>query len=143
MAWKNIVFFRTYKNYQLEVADSPNTKPVLPILMLMYPDVSTAEDFMFITLNKIKSAELEETLLVLPLDVVLDLLTIMETLLQHTFSENMARIFFFLVEIHFGPLSGSKLAKNLIQNIKNLIGEWWNNFPFLFLFCPKKYFFFF
>ena len=89
----------------------------------MYPDVSTAEDFMFITLNKIKSAELEETLLVLPLDVVLDLLTIMETLLQHTFSENMARIFFFLVEIHFGPLSGSKLAKNLIQNIKNLIGK--------------------
>ena len=111
----------TYKNYQMEMSES-DSKPTLPMLMLMYPDVSTAEDFMFITLNKIKSAELEETLLVLPLDVVLDLLHILETLLQsYIFSENMARIFFFLVEIHFGPLSSSKMAKNLIENIKTLI----------------------
>ena len=113
----------TYKNYQIEISESVQ-KPVLPMLMLMYPDVSTAEDFMFITLNKIKSSELEETLLVLPLDVVLDLMQILETLLQsYIFSENMGRIFFFLVEIHFGPLSSSKMAKNLISNIKNLIGE--------------------
>ena len=111
----------TYKNYQMEMSES-DSKPTLPMLMLMYPDVSTAEDYMFITLNKIKSAELEETLLVLPLDVVLDLMHILETLLQsYIFSENMARIFFFLVEIHFGPLSSSKMAKNLIENIKTLI----------------------
>ena len=111
----------TYKNYQTEMNES-DSKPTLPMLMLMYPDVSTAEDFMFITLNKIKSAELEETLLVLPLDVVLDLMHILETLLKsYIFSENMARIFFFLVEIHFGPLSSSKMAKNLIENIRTLI----------------------
>ena len=128
----------TYKNYQIEISESGNQKPVLPMLMLMYPDVSTAEDFMFITLNKIKSSELEETLLVLPLDVVLDLMQILETLLQsYIFSENMGRIFFFLVEIHFGPLSSSKMAKNLISNIKNLIGEFSFFFFFFFFFLSN------
>ena len=42
-----------------------------------------------VSLNKIKSSELEETLLVVPLDVVLDLMQILETLLQsYIFSEN-------------------------------------------------------
>ena len=31
--------------------------------------------------------------------------------------------FFFLVEIHFGPLSASQSAKNLIKSVKDLVNE--------------------
>ena len=74
--------------------------------MLMYPGVTTAEEFMTMSLTKIKSSELEETLLVLPLDFVLHLIEIIETLLKSKAvkSEIVIRTFFFLVEIHFGPL---------------------------------------
>ena len=93
--------------------------------MLMYPGVTTAEEFMTMSLTKIKSSELEETLLVLPLDFVLHLIEIIETLLKSKAvkSEIVIRTFFFLVEIHFGPLSASQSAKNLIKSVKELAEE--------------------
>ena len=93
--------------------------------MMMYPGVTTAEEFMTTTLTKIKSSELEETLLVLPLDFVIQLIEIIETLLRtkSVKSEIVVRTFFFLVEIHFGPLSSSQSNKNLIKSVKDLVNE--------------------
>ena len=110
---------QTYRDYKA------NDDKELPLLMLMYPDVSTAEDFMSITLAKIKSSQLEETLLVLPLDFVIHLLEILETLLKnhHCKHEILFRTFFFLVEIHFGPLSASKTTKNLIKSVRDLVND--------------------
>merc|ERR1712141_158741 len=99
--------------------------PSLPLIMSMYPDIASAEDFMFRSLSKIKSSELEETLLVLPLDFVIQLIEIIETLLRtkSVKSEIVVRTFFFLVEIHFGPLSSSQSNKNLIKSVKDLVNE--------------------
>ena len=113
-----------YKEYQKEVSDAKASRqeiPGLPLIMSMYPDVSTAEDFMHQSLSRIKSNELEEALLVLPLDYVINLLEIIEVLLSREVkSEIFVRTFFFLIEIHFGPLSTSKSSKNLVERVRNL-----------------------
>merc|ERR1719273_1701823 len=119
---------QTFKQYKTEVAEAKKEStptPSLPLIMMMYPGVTTAEDFMTLSLTKIKSSELEETLLVLPLDFVLHLIEIIQTLLQSKSvkREIVIRTFFFLVEIHFGPLSASQSAKNLIKSVKDLVNE--------------------
>jgi len=130
-------------------ADCQSTKrtlqpPPLPLLMTAFGrDVETAEEFMamvlqflvpffelskslivffpFQTLSQIKSSELEETLLVLPLDVVTSLLEIIETLLsKNLYCELVCRTFFFIVEIHFGPLTGAPHLKPLISRVRDL-----------------------
>merc|ERR1712080_603776 len=55
--------------------------PPLPPLMMAY-GAETALDFMSSTVSRLKSAELEETLLVLPLDVVQQLVTVLSRLLD-------------------------------------------------------------
>jgi U3 small nucleolar RNA-associated protein 12 len=122
---------QSYKQHREEVVASKTEalasgkvfqSPALPIIMSMYPDVSTAEEFMTISLTKIKSSELEETLLVLPLDYVISLIEIIEILLKNNVkSEIVLRTFFFLVEIHFGPLSSSKAMKALIKSTRDLV----------------------
>ena len=119
---------QTYRDYKEEAA-SADSLPALPLIMMMYPDVTSAEDFMMMALTKIKSSELEETLLVLPLDFVLHLIEIIETLLKSgdVKSEIIVRTFFFLTEIHFGPLSASKNAKNLVKSVRDLIFKQMSN----------------
>ena len=115
---------QTYREFKDEAKNAKlnhQDVPPLPIIMSMYPDVCSAEDFMLQSIIRIKSSELEETLLVLPLDYVIHLLEIIETLLKNNVkSEMIIRTFFFMIEIHFGPLSTSKSSKNLVQNIRSL-----------------------
>ena len=114
---------------------SENDQPTVPTLMQVYPDVETAEDYMTEVIGRIKSSELEETLLVLPLDVVISLIEILEALLERNMkSETMSRIFFFLIEIHFGPLSASSsevkksikrtrdIAERRLDQLKDTVG---------------------
>eukprot|EP00096_Caligus_rogercresseyi_P002215 TRINITY_DN14293_c0_g1_i1.p1 TRINITY_DN14293_c0_g1~~TRINITY_DN14293_c0_g1_i1.p1 ORF type:complete len:489 (+),score=134.31 TRINITY_DN14293_c0_g1_i1:243-1709(+) len=113
-----------FQDHQEETKRS-SSKPELPSLMaLSYPGISSAEEYMLLSLSKIKSSILEETLLVLPLDVVINLLKILEILLQSktVYIEVLSRIFFFVIEIHFGPLSSSSSeVKQLLLRIKGLI----------------------
>lgn len=113
---------QVYKEYREEAAEA-NSRPPLPLMMMIYPDVTTSEEYMITSLTRIKSSELEETLLVLPFDIVLQLIEIIETCLKESCVRNevVMRTFFFLLEIHFGPLSASKTAKNLIENVKKLV----------------------
>jgi U3 small nucleolar RNA-associated protein 12 len=97
--------------------------PPLPILMTIFGRdvVETAEDYMAEVIGHIKSSELEETLLVLPLDVVTSLAEIMETLLTKKLNcEVVCRTFFFLVEIHFGPLTSAPHLKPLLNRVRIL-----------------------
>ena len=84
-------------------------------------EVETGEDYMAEVISRIKSSELEETLLVLPLDIVTSLIEIIETLLQKGLNcEVVCRTFFFLIEIHFGPLTSSPHLKSLIVRVRDL-----------------------
>jgi len=83
--------------------------------------VETAEDYMAEVIGRIKSSELEETLLVLPLDVVTSLLETIETLLTKNLnSEVICRTFFFLIEIHFGPLTSAPHLKSSLVRVRDL-----------------------
>ena len=95
--------------------------PPLPVLMTIYPKVETAWDHMAEVLGRIKSSELEEALLVLPLDNVLSLMAVMEQLLERDLkSEVVCRVFFFLVEIHFGSIAGSGAAREQLRRVRCL-----------------------
>lgn len=97
--------------------------PSLPVLMTIFGKdvVETAEDYMAEVIGRIKSSELEETLLVLPLDVVTSLIEIIETLLAKRLNcEVVARTFFFLIEIHFSPLTAAPHLKPLLVRVRNL-----------------------
>ena len=76
-------------------------------------------------IESVKSAEIEQTLMVLPFDVVCHLLEIVEKLLatRKGSLEIITRMFFFLVEIHYGPLAGAKALKPLLTRIRNLAEE--------------------
>lgn len=115
---------RLMEAIQTYMAFKADPEPTLPPLMTIYPGVETAEDHMAETITRIKSSELEETLLVLPLDYVLNLLRILETLLQTKAgrTEVFCRIFFFVIEIHFGPLTASTSdSKLLVQRLRKLV----------------------
>ena len=81
----------------------------LPPLMLAY-NAESPLDFMCGTICRLKSSQLEETLLVLPLDVVQQLLDILLQLLaEHREVETMTRCLLFLLEIHHGPILANKV----------------------------------
>ena len=94
--------------------------PALPVLMTIYPNVETPYDHMAEVIGRIRSSELEEALLVLPLDNVIGLLEVIEQLLARNLkSELVCRTFFFLVEIHFGSLSGvGSSSKELLRRVR-------------------------
>lgn len=97
--------------------------PPMPPLMAAYR-ASSPEDYMARMIEAVKASELEQTLLVFPLDVVVRLLEIMETLLSSncTASETICRMFIFVVEVHFGPLSSSPELHPLLARVRKLAG---------------------
>ena len=123
-------FSKVYQEYMVQLqgvisqrktpgnADLPD--PALPVLMTIYPNVETPYDHMAEVIGRIRSSELEEALLVLPLDNVIGLLEVIEQLLARNLkSEVVCRTFFFLVEIHFGSLSGvGSSSKELLRRVR-------------------------
>jgi len=90
----------------------------LPPLMMAY-GAETALDFMSGVISRIKHAQLEETLLVLPLDVVHKLLKILLKLLQdHVEVEVVSRCLLFLLEIHHGPILANPSFQQTIGELE-------------------------
>jgi len=79
----------------------------LPPLMLAH-GAESALDYVCGVVTRLKSAELEETLLVLPLDAVTQLVEVLARLLRAGNEiEVVARCLLFLLEIHHGPIASS------------------------------------
>lgn len=116
-----IEVYYTYK--EEKSSSSEKDQPALPLLMSAYPDVDNEDDFIAEIVGRIKSSELEETLLVLPLDIVINLIKILNVLLDKNIKpETVSRIFFFLIEIHFGPLSASSTeVKKVIKEVRDKV----------------------
>eukprot|EP00057_Strongylocentrotus_purpuratus_P012366 XP_011666840.1 PREDICTED: WD repeat-containing protein 3 [Strongylocentrotus purpuratus] len=65
------------------------------------------------------SSELEESLLVLPLDYVLQLLPILETLIQESREVELAcRCLFFLLRIHHGQITSNQTLLPMIDRLR-------------------------
>merc|ERR1712223_1992775 len=102
-----IEVYYTYK--EEKSSSSEKDQPALPLLMSAYPNVDNEDDFIAEIIGRIKSSELEETLLVLLLD-------------KNIKPETVSRIFFFLIEIHFGPLSASSTdVKKVIKEVRDKV----------------------
>lgn len=118
-----------YRSYTAELAENEEESkavgkripaPPMPPLMVAYQSRSP-EDYMARMIELVKSSELEQTLLVLPFDVTIHLLEIVRVLLEENKSvETVCRMFFFLVEINFGPLSVAKNLFPLIKRVRDL-----------------------
>ena len=99
----------------------------LPALMLAH-GAESALDYMVTVITKIKSAQLEEVLLVLPLDMVQDLLGVIEKILSRGREvETATRCLLFLLEIHHGPLTGSRAMEEVLTRLQTTVKREVNN----------------
>lgn len=120
---------QVYRDYTEEVKEAENEAkalnkeliiPAMPPLMMAY-QCQTPEHYMAKMIGLIKSSEIEQTLLVLPFDVTVHLLEIIRLLLEKRLSvEVICRIFFFIVEVNFGPLSSAKELRPMLQDLRSL-----------------------
>ncbi|XP_069744504.1 WD repeat-containing protein 3 [Narcine bancroftii] len=76
-------------------------------------------------IRKVKSSELEESLLVLPFAYSPDLLTLFNEYIQLSLEvELVCRCLFFLVKIHFGQITSNQMLLTVIDSLrKNTIGK--------------------
>ena len=93
----------------------------LPALMVAH-GAESALDYMVTVISKVKSSQLEEVLLVLPLDMVQDLLAVIEKILSSGKEVEIAtRCLLFLLEIHHGPLTGSRTMEELLTRLQAVV----------------------
>lgn len=98
-------------------------EPQLPPLMVAF-GAENPLDYMVGMVGRIKSAELEEVLLVLPLDVVQDLLEVLEKILEAGKEvEVSSRCLLFLLEIHHGPLIASGGMEGVLGRVNTALGR--------------------
>ncbi|XP_062984992.1 WD repeat-containing protein 3 isoform X2 [Elgaria multicarinata webbii] len=91
--------------------------PVNPILRA-YGNISPSA-YVLDILKKVKSSELEESLLVLPFSYVPDLLVLFNQYLQlGSEVELLCRALLFLLRIHFGQITSNQLLVKVMQNLK-------------------------
>ncbi|KAM6473209.1 WD repeat-containing protein 3 isoform 1-T2 [Liasis olivaceus] len=91
--------------------------PVNPILQA-YGNISPSA-YVLDILKKVKSSELEESLLVLPFSYVPDLLMLFSQYLQLGLEvELLCRALLFLLRIHFGQITSNQLLVQVMENLK-------------------------
>ncbi|KAJ8314591.1 hypothetical protein KUTeg_006741 [Tegillarca granosa] len=92
--------------------------PALHPMMIAY-GVTTPSKYMLMMLKKIRSSELEESLLVLPFSYVIDLLKILEVFLDSGWEiELTCRCLFFLLRVHHGQITSNQVLLPVIDRLK-------------------------
>lgn len=89
-----------------------------PILQA-YGNISSSE-YVLDVVKKVRSSELEESLLVLPFSYVPDLLTLFrDYILRSLEVELICRCLFFLLRIHFGQITSNQMLLGVMEDLKN------------------------
>ncbi|XP_053312882.1 WD repeat-containing protein 3 [Spea bombifrons] len=89
-----------------------------PILQA-YGNISPSE-YVLDVFKKVKSSELEESLLVLPFSYVPDVLTLFRDYIRRGQDvELICRCLFFLLRIHFGQITSNHMLLGVIEDLKN------------------------
>nr|DBA34631.1 TPA: hypothetical protein GDO54_002177 [Pyxicephalus adspersus] len=93
-------------------------RKVHPILQA-YGNISPSA-YVLDVIKKVRSSELEESLLVLPFSYVPDLLTLFrDYILRSQEVELICRCLFFLLKIHFGQITSNQMLLGVIEDLKN------------------------
>uniref|UniRef100_A0A7M4DZ68 WD repeat domain 3 n=1 Tax=Crocodylus porosus TaxID=8502 RepID=A0A7M4DZ68_CROPO len=91
--------------------------PVNPVLQA-YGNISPSS-YVLEVFKKVKSSEVEESLLVLPFSYIPDLLTLFNEYIQvGTEVELFCRALLFLLRIHFGQITSNQMLVTVIENLK-------------------------
>ncbi|XP_067896854.1 WD repeat-containing protein 3 isoform X2 [Heterodontus francisci] len=98
----------------------PPTNPILAV----YGNISPSR-YVLDIIRKVKSSEMEESLLVLPFSYIPDLLTLFNEYIQLSLEvELICRCLFFLLRIHFGQITSNQMLLTVIDSLKkNTIGK--------------------
>uniref|UniRef100_UPI00398F5E89 WD repeat-containing protein 3 isoform X2 n=1 Tax=Pristiophorus japonicus TaxID=55135 RepID=UPI00398F5E89 len=98
----------------------PPTNPILAA----YGNISPSR-YVLDVIRKVKSSEMEESLLVLPFSYTPDLLTLFNEYIQLSLEiELICRCLFFLLRIHFGQITSSQMLLTVIDSLrKNTMGK--------------------
>ncbi|KAM4795352.1 WD repeat-containing protein 3 isoform 1-T2 [Rhinophrynus dorsalis] len=89
-----------------------------PILQA-YGNISSS-DYVLDVIKKVKSSELEESLLVLPFSYVPDVLSLFRDYIRLGLDvELICRCLFFLLRIHFGQITSNQMLLGVIEDLKN------------------------
>ncbi|XP_078322408.1 WD repeat-containing protein 3-like [Crassostrea virginica] len=88
-----------------------------PLLMAYKCD--TPERYMLEMLRKVKSSELEESLLVLPFSYVIDLLKVLEVFIDSSWEVELScRCLFFLLRVHHGQITSNLVLLPVIDRLR-------------------------
>ncbi|XP_071989655.1 WD repeat-containing protein 3-like [Engystomops pustulosus] len=80
----------------------------------------TSSDYVLDVIRKVRSSELEESLLVLPFSYVPDLLTLFRDYIQRSQDvELICRCLFFLLRIHFGEITSNHMLLGVMEDLKS------------------------
>ncbi|XP_072441340.1 WD repeat-containing protein 3 [Chiloscyllium punctatum] len=98
----------------------PPTNPILAACGNISPSLYVLD-----VIRKVKSSEMEESLLVLPFSYIPDLLTLFNEYIQLSLEvELICRCLFFLLRIHFGQITSNQMLLTVIDSLrKNTIGK--------------------
>ncbi|XP_039599660.1 WD repeat-containing protein 3 [Polypterus senegalus] len=111
-------------NAASKAAEKELSLPVMNPILIAYGNISPSQ-YVLDVLRKVKSSELEESLLVLPFSYIPDLLTLFNEYIQSGLDvEQICRCLFFLLRIHFGRITSNQMMLNVIDNLrKNTISK--------------------
>ncbi|XP_006813674.2 WD repeat-containing protein 3 [Saccoglossus kowalevskii] len=92
----------------------PATHPIL----IAYGNISPSK-YVLDVLKKVKSSELEKSLLVLPFDVVIDLLKLLDHFIKSGWEVELScRCLFFLLRVHHGQITSDQLLLPVIDSLR-------------------------
>ncbi|KAK3097407.1 hypothetical protein FSP39_009376 [Pinctada imbricata] len=93
--------------------------PPTPHPMMLAYRVETPARYMLMVIKKIKSSELEESLLVLPFNYVIDLLKILEIFINSGWEVELScRCLFFLLRVHQGQITSNQVLLPVIDRLR-------------------------
>ncbi|XP_064413240.1 WD repeat-containing protein 3 [Latimeria chalumnae] len=107
-----------------KVAGKEVPPPAVNPILLAYGSLSPSR-YVLEVFKKVRSSELEESLLVLPFSYVPDLLTLFDEYIQLSLDvELVCRCLLFLLRIHFGQITSNQLLLTVMERIKrNTVGR--------------------
>ncbi|XP_073835778.1 WD repeat-containing protein 3 [Musca autumnalis] len=102
------------QKYEAEADEKPELHPLMRAL-----NVTNPQDFILVTLARIRSSDLEEALLLLPFSNVCELLEKLPAVLEKRSDEIelLTKVVLFLFKVHMKPITGAKHLKSLLEKL--------------------------
>ncbi|KAG5891080.1 hypothetical protein JTB14_028283 [Gonioctena quinquepunctata] len=96
--------------------------PVPPPLMLAF-NCSTPDDFLLETIKRIRSSDLEESLLILPFSCVCQVLQMLPSLMARDQTELICKVSMFLLKLHHAPIVANQALLGTLEKLQKLEAE--------------------